>query len=647
MPEITRINYSGSGESVTSDRMGMRPMQRKVYEKRKEQYILLKSPPASGKSRACMFIALDKMIYQGLRKTVIAVPERTIASSFRDTRLTDNGFYADWEIDPEYNLCSPGSESRKTKKFEEFFFNPGARVMLCTHATLRFAFSSIGRDDLFDGCFLAIDEFHHNSADTESSRLGSLVKTVIESSSAHILAMTGSYFRGDGVPVLDPETERKFTSVTFSYYDQLSGYKYLKAITLSYDFYQGDYFRILGKDLDTTKKTIIHIPNINSAASTKDKAEEVNTILSMIGDEFREDLATGVLYVTARDGRELKVIDLVDDEPRMRRIRQKYLAEHAEDKDAVDIIIALNLAKEGFDFPPCERMLTVGYRGSLTEIVQIIGRCTRDYPGKSEAAFINIVAEPDAECSDVSYAVNNLLKAITASLLMEQVLLPKWSFKDKLPKLQLLEPRSKEARDIIENDLEDLVYDITKDPEVMEAMPKKNAARLINKLLVPKIIKTKYPGLDDDDAEAVRQAVVTNLVAGKLLQENHEEKEKEGSAEGMRLLRFSKDLVVDVRDLDINLIDEINPFEESYRILSQSFDKKTLAMIRDELDRKKGRIRTFTDTELKVYTPQVLRFAREHGGNPPERYSDDPYEAMLGDVFWYLYKEHERMEEHG
>ena len=77
----------------------------------------------------------------------------------------------------------------------------------------------------------------------------------------------------------------------------------------------------------------------------------------------------------------------------MQEHRQKYLQEHAGEKDAVDIIIALNLAKEGFDWPPCEQMVTVGYRGSLTEIVQIIGRCTRDYEGKSEASFINVIAE--------------------------------------------------------------------------------------------------------------------------------------------------------------------------------------------------------------------------------------------------------------
>ncbi|GAB4301968.1 MAG: hypothetical protein Fur0025_42490 [Oscillatoriaceae cyanobacterium] len=46
----------------------------------------------------------------------------------------------------------------------------------------------------------------------------------------------------------------------------------------------------------------------------------------------------------------------------------------------VDIIIALGMAKEGFDWIWCQHTLTIGYRSSLTEIVQIIGRATRDAP---------------------------------------------------------------------------------------------------------------------------------------------------------------------------------------------------------------------------------------------------------------------------
>ena len=83
------------------------------------------------------------------------------------------------------------------------------------------------------------------------------------------------------------------------------------------------------------------------------------------------------------------------------------------------IIIALGMAKEGFDWTYCEHALTVGYRGSLTEIIQIIGRATRDSPGKPHAQFTNLIAEPDASADNVADAVNNMLKAIAASLVRE------------------------------------------------------------------------------------------------------------------------------------------------------------------------------------------------------------------------------------
>ncbi|ODU96709.1 MAG: hypothetical protein ABT24_08400 [Thiomonas sp. SCN 64-16] len=102
-------------------------------------------------------------------------------------------------------------------------------------------------------------------------------------------------------------------------------------------------------------------------------------------------------------------------------------------RDYVDIIIALGMAKEGFDWIWCEHALTVGYRASLTEIVQIIGRATRDAPGKTRARFTNLIAEPDAAEEAVTEAVNDTLKAIAASLLMEQVLAPRFEFKPKHP----------------------------------------------------------------------------------------------------------------------------------------------------------------------------------------------------------------------
>ena len=224
MKNIVEVNYSSTGESTKTDAMGMRQMQARAYAKRDAQYLLLKAPPASGKSRALMFLALYKLKYQGIRKVIVAVPECTIGASFAPTPLSQFGFFADWQPDSRYNLCTPDSDTSagKVNLFKEFMGNE-ADILICTHATLRFAFEQLSPAD-FDGCLLAIDEFHHSSADKQENRMGDLVHKVLYESSAHIIAMTGSYFRGDNVPVMMPEDEARFERVVFSYYDQLNGY---------------------------------------------------------------------------------------------------------------------------------------------------------------------------------------------------------------------------------------------------------------------------------------------------------------------------------------------------------------------------------------------------------------------------------------
>ena len=429
MPNIVSVEYQQTGNSTSTNPYGMREMQERAFEYRDEQYMLLKSPPASGKSRALMFLGLDKLINQGIKKVVVAVPERSIGSSFAPTDLKKFGFFANWTPKEIYNLCTPGSDGSKSKvsAFHNFMDND-EQILICTHATLRFACKELD-EKKFDNTLLAIDEFHHVSVSGDN-RLGENLKNIMEKSNAHIIAMTGSYFRGDSIPILLPEDEEKFKKVTYNYYEQLNGYNYLKTLGIGYHFYQGPYTSAIMEVLDTDKKTILHIPNVNSGESTKEKYDEVNFILDAIGDVVEQDTNTGVIHVERKtDGKVLKVADLVTD-TKERELIQNYLRT-VDSEDDIDIIIALGMAKEGFDWPYCEHALTVGYRGSLTEIIQIIGRATRDSDNKTHAQFTNLIAAPNAKDDEVKYSVNNMLKAITASLLMEQVLAPNWKFKTK------------------------------------------------------------------------------------------------------------------------------------------------------------------------------------------------------------------------
>src|SRR5690349_2842012 len=110
MPDFVHVTYGQTGESQKQDGMGMRAMQARAYAERGSQHLLVKAPPASGKSRALMFIGLGKLQNQRVRKVIVAVPERSIGSSFKSTKLSADGFYRDWEVDNQWNLCTAGGD---------------------------------------------------------------------------------------------------------------------------------------------------------------------------------------------------------------------------------------------------------------------------------------------------------------------------------------------------------------------------------------------------------------------------------------------------------------------------------------------------------------------------------------------------------
>ncbi|MGC4431100.1 ATP-dependent helicase, partial [Streptococcus suis] len=120
MSQLFEVTYGQKKTSVNTNELGMREMQASVCEKRNSPYLLVKAPPASGKSRALMFVALDKLKRQGLKKAIVAVPEKSIGKSFRSTKLSDFGYYWDWIVKDENNLTTSGTAKSKVEKFINF-----------------------------------------------------------------------------------------------------------------------------------------------------------------------------------------------------------------------------------------------------------------------------------------------------------------------------------------------------------------------------------------------------------------------------------------------------------------------------------------------------------------------------------------------
>ncbi|GAB7265796.1 hypothetical protein DZJ_23460 [Dickeya ananatis] len=394
------------------------------------------------------------------------------------------------------------------------------------------------------------------------------------------------------------------------------------------------------------KKTIIHIPNVNSGESTKDKYGEVDAILDVIGSVIKRDLLTGVYYIAGKNGCELKLANLVDDNPNERSKIQAYLR-NIKAADDMDIIIALGMAKEGFDWPYCEHVLTIGYRSSLTEIVQIIGRATRDCTGKPHAQFTNLIAQPDAQDDDVRASVNNMLKAITTSLLMEQILAPNIQFKPRsqwdgqpLPPNTLLvddsatSPVSPKVLDILNSDKNEIMATLMANEQlVKETISETTPPETFTQVALPAVIQTLYPDLTDEEQEQVRIGVLQSMLITQkggvvdwedLPQDanvdmaNGAEEESVNSVAGKQFLKMGEKFIC-IDNLDIDLIDAVNPFHGAYEILSKSVTAPMLKTIQEAVSASRSQV---SEEEAIILWPKIKQFTREQQREPSLNASD-------------------------
>ncbi|MDP1560332.1 MAG: pseudomurein-binding repeat-containing protein, partial [Pirellulaceae bacterium] len=313
----------------------------------------------------------------------------------------------------------------------------------------------------------------------------------------------------------------------------------------------------------------------------------------------------------------------------------------------------------------CQHALTIGYRSSLTEIVQIVGRATRDAPGKVRARFTNLIAEPDASEQTVAEAVNDTLKAIAASLLMEQVLAPRFEF---LPKVGtsgpvagldygtdgyqpgrcnvglngstgsvaieingLAELQSDEATRICREDLNEVIASFVQDTRTVQE-------GLLNDELPPqettqqrmgKIIREKYPDLSDHDQEAVRQRAIAAL---NLLQMGSNKSGGGAGSSNTALIDGIRRYVTDVRDLNVDLIDSINPFGEAYNILAKTMNEDRLKQVQMAIA---GRRVQLSPEEARELARRAVRFKNERG-RLPSITSQDAWERRMAEGIAFL-----------
>jgi hypothetical protein len=276
--------------------------------------------------------------------------------------------------------------------------------------------------------------------------------------------------------------------------------------------------------------------------------------------------------------------------------------------------------------------------------------------------------------------VNDTLKAIAASLLMEQVLAPRFEFKPKhqenvpapgfnygeggydpnkcnvgfneqtgqfqIEIKGLAEPKSKEATRICQEDLNEVIAAFVQDKTAIERglFDEELVPEELTQVRMGKIVKDKYPELDEADQEAVRQHAIAAL---NLTQQakSPDGIRREGDTEpsgNTALIDGIRRFAMNVTDLDIDLIDHINPFGEAYSILAKAMTEDSLKQVAAAIAAKRT---TLTPEEAKDLAVRALKFKKERG-RLPSLDAQDVWERRMaeGAAAFVRYKDEGRYE---
>ncbi len=259
---------------------------------------------------------------------------------------------------------------------------------------------------------------------------------------------------------------------------------------------------------------------------------------------------------------------------------------------------------------------------------------------------------PDADQPDVKVAVNDFLKAITASLLMEQVMAPSWHFKtvkdaddDKSGRwdartlvVEGLKPLSSaKTRLIVKEQLDDLKASVLQDDLVVKAISGSTTAETITRTLIPKVIREKYPDLTDGEVEEVRQRLLldTNIKGNDIVDDkgnpvDFNAKQGERESEGNRLIKLANRMI-NIDKLSINLIDTINPFQRAYEVLSKQVDAPTLKVIQDTMAELKFDMSL--EQAIVLFKGPYKEYVAGHGGKRPDIKDPDPKARELAAAY--------------
>lgn len=220
-----------------------------------------------------------------------------------------------------------------------------------------------------------------------------------------------------------------------------------------------------------------------------------------------------------------------------------------------------------------------------------------------------------------------------------QVNEPNIGFNEQTGKIQmeingLVESKSEQAQRICQDDLNEVITAFVQDKDTVERglFDEELVPEELTQVRMGKIIKDKYPELDDYDQEAVRQHAVAAL---NLIQEAKKNIVDDGEGTptaNTALIDGVRRYAMDVKTLDIDLIDRINPFGEAYAILSKSMNEERLKRIKEIIG---ARNVSMTIEEARELAKRALQFKKEKD-RLPSLTAADPWEKRMAEGIAFL-----------
>lgn len=388
---------------------------------RDARHVILNAPTGWGKSVVIAMLILYKLIRDPKLRCIITVPQTVIANGFlRNWILRVSGNTIDWAV--AHNLCD-GSETHKARGLCRFLRGPNRglpqRILICTHATLAKAFKK--RRNLFTNVLVWIDEAHHvmnaqvrDRKTTVSNMIGKLVKHCLKGTNTHVGLATATFMRGDMRHIVPDALESCFTRHDVPYDVYFETMRPVEHFT--FDVICGHHLDAIARIFKKHAPTIIYLAKRNSRYATGCKYKEVDQIIKQLakGGKVKRE---GTLILAGG----LKILDLVTEAGRGKR---KAHLDEIKAREDLDVILALDMCKEGFDWVWAERSIIVGERHSIPEMIQMIGRLFRRAKGKRTAEVYQVMPAVVEDSKKFKDQRNDILTVIFSAMLLEDVFLP-------------------------------------------------------------------------------------------------------------------------------------------------------------------------------------------------------------------------------